>query len=289
MTDFDKAVAIELAQLNSIVYDMYSKNPLTPNFPGFSGYEFVAWIQMRDFDIHSHESAYCFYGFILKKNNEANNYVLVIRGTENAEELYDDFKAATSVPFKGPSDEEHGRVAYGFDRIFETMRVIGADSKLVSSFGAKDFPAQVKAIINKHAARADPQSAQSQKSITVSGHSLGSALATLYAAKIAKDPDLNIALLCTFASPLVGDVAFADWFNGLGIQSWRIVNTMDIVTIVPLTSLGFKHVNQEYHYTPDDMKNSVDCYHRVDTYLNLLDPINFKLYWLCEKFGPNIS
>src|SRR5690348_9367761 len=124
----DLAQAIELGQLNKMAYDMYGKDPLTPKFPGFKDYEFVAWVQMQDFDVHSHESPYCFYGFIVWKTGDANSYVLVIRGTENAEEFYDDFKSATSVPY------EHGKIAYGFNRIFGTLRVVGPDGKSVSTF-----------------------------------------------------------------------------------------------------------------------------------------------------------
>lgn len=279
----DLAQAIELDQLNKIAYDMYGKDPLIPNFPGFKGYEFVAWVQMQDFDFHSHESPYCFYGFIVRKTAEANSYVLVIRGTENAKELYDDFKAASSVPF------EHGKIAYGFDRIFGTMRVVGPDGKSVSQFFAKDFPAQVKATINEHAASAAPEKASTQKSITVTGHSLGSALATLYVAKIAGDKELEVKLLCTFASPLVGDATFANWFDGLRIPSWRVVNFMDQVPRVPPTFLGFRHINQEYRYmSGDDTIDSINCYHAMDTYLHLLDPSRFDLGG-CQYIGPPIG
>lgn len=279
------AQAIELGQLNKIAYDMYGKDPVTPKFPGFKDYEFVAWVQMRDFDVHSLESPYCFYGFIVRKAAEANSYVLVIRGTANAEELYDDFKAASSI------SSEHGKTAKGFDLIFETMRVVGSDGKSISKFWAKDFPAQVKATIDKHAASAATQGASTQKSITVTGHSLGSALATLYVAKVSGDGDkeLEVKLLCTFASPLVGDATFANWFDGLRIPSWRIVNFMDQVTRVPPTFLGFRHINQEYRYTSgNDTINSINCYHAIDTYLHLLDPENFDLGG-CQYIGPPIG
>lgn len=49
-------------------------------------------------------------------------------------------------------------------------------------------------------------------------------------------------LLCTFASPLVGDANFASVFNGLGLTSWRVDNAPDLVTKVPP---GFVHVDTE--------------------------------------------
>ena len=283
MIDFtpaQRAEAVELAKLNDIAYQMYPKDPLKPKFPDFPGYVFVAWIQMQDFDMHSRELPYCFYGFIVQKKDDLNSFILVVRGTQKTVELYDDCMAAMSTPF-----QKGGNVAYGFDRIFQTMRVMAADGTLISAFGAMDFPTQVKIAIEKHVSKLNPQGSAPAKSITVTGHSLGSALATLYVAKIANDQNLCVRLLCTFASPLVGDAGFADWFNKLGIQSWRIANKLDVVTTVPP---GLKHIEKEYS-ADADVKNSIDCQHAIETYLHLIDPANFELRWLCKKFGPDIT
>ena len=66
----------------------------------------------------------------------------------------------------------------------------------------------------------------------VTGHSLGGALATLCAADI--KGTLGIApILYTFASPRVGDPAFAARFMAECPETWRVVNTEDLITNVP--------------------------------------------------------
>jgi hypothetical protein len=65
------------------------------------------------------------------------------------------------------------------------------------------------------------------------GHSLGAALATL--AALRRKPQA----LYTFASPRVGNKAFANSFSGLPI--YRIVDDKDMLTLLPPESLGLHH------------------------------------------------
>lgn len=71
----------------------------------------------------------------------------------------------------------------------------------------------------------------------VIGHSLGGALATLAGADLASRG--KSVSMYNFASPRTGDPAFADKFNATITDSWRIANTEDIVTTVPLSTLVF--------------------------------------------------
>jgi triacylglycerol lipase len=76
----------------------------------------------------------------------------------------------------------------------------------------------------------------------VTGHSLGAALALLAAADLA---DTGAAMY-SFAGPRVGDPAFANAFNRQVGQAWRVTNTEDVVTTVPLATpilLPGEHVN----------------------------------------------
>src|SRR5690348_1185635 len=66
------------------------------------------------------------------------------------------------------------------------------------------------------------------------GHSLGAALATLAAAR--RSPHA----VYTFASPRVGNVAFADSLRSVPV--YRIVDDQDAFTRLPPESLGFHHV-----------------------------------------------
>lgn len=78
-------------------------------------------------------------------------------------------------------------------------------------------------------------------------------------------------LLSTLASPRVGDYDFKTIFDGLGIQSWRIVNEPDLIPNTPY--FGFWHIETEYEY--DSGWSTIpwpECWHSIYTYLHLLDP-----------------
>ncbi len=84
---------------------------------------------------------------------------------------------------------------------------------------------------------------------------------------------LRLDLLCTFASPKVGDHDFAASFDQLtGFKSWRVVNQLDIVPNLP--PVGFEHVDTLYAYNSGLVVNPLlpSCCHSLDTYLHLLDP-----------------
>jgi triacylglycerol lipase len=72
-----------------------------------------------------------------------------------------------------------------------------------------------------------------QRSVWFTGHSLGAALATLAARRYA-----DVAGLCTYGSPRVGDRAFA---NGFRINVYRFVNNDDVVTKIPLPG-SYRHI-----------------------------------------------
>lgn len=74
----------------------------------------------------------------------------------------------------------------------------------------------------------------------ITGHSLGGALATLYAVRLA-DAGLNVAGLYTFGSPRVGCRCFAQRADyTLSGRHFRVVHGNDIVPRVPRT-LRYKH------------------------------------------------
>jgi len=72
-------------------------------------------------------------------------------------------------------------------------------------------------------------------SVVVTGHSLGAGLAILATADLVNS-GVAAAGMYNFAGPRVGDLAFAAKFNQQVGVSWRVVNTEDIVTTVPLAT-----------------------------------------------------
>jgi triacylglycerol lipase len=277
LAPLDAAKAVGLGLIVDACYDMHDKNPgdLRPPLPDTitADYFLVGWVQMRDFFIG--EGPYVFYGLLLKLKSDPTQAVLAIRGTVGFDEWYADFRSIVPKDWTGP-----GQVGDGFDRIYQTMRIVKPTDPSVQEEStsraltdAGPFEAQVAAAVGHHANRnasAEVEAQAPSPTLDVVGHSLGSALATLYVAKNAHANLLGTPLLCTFASPLVGNATFANWFDGLSVTSWRIVNDLDIVTKVP--AIGFQHVARLYEYNSGfDTVPTPGCFHSLDTYLHLLD------------------
>ncbi len=75
----------------------------------------------------------------------------------------------------------------------------------------------------------------------ITGHSLGAALATVCTQRLEHTPAFQerIAACYTYGSPRVGDSHFDMEFKS---PIYRVVNTTDIVTVVPLLLMGYIHV-----------------------------------------------
>jgi Lipase (class 3) len=261
----DHARAATYGELVMAAYKMYENDPtkLTPKpccIP--AGYKFHAWVQMQDFFFG--ETNWKFYGILAVNTSETNKYVLAIRGTEGWEEWFDDFVSTMIlVPLN-----DFGKVGDGFLKIYQTLRVVcpltGEDQGGESLEREGSFAKQVAAAIRR--CTAEPSN------VVLTGHSLGGALATLYVADhIAVQPSgITIPLICTFASPKVGDYDFAVKFNDLGVTSWRIVDEPDPIPMLPL--VGFYHVQTEYPFSSlSFVVWTPACFHYLETYLHWLD------------------
>ena len=66
------------------------------------------------------------------------------------------------------------------------------------------------------------------KPLFITGHSLGGALATIAAKRLRHDS--GIAACYTFGSPRVGDTV---WVSGIRTPVYRVVNAVDVVTMLP--------------------------------------------------------
>lgn len=86
----------------------------------------------------------------------------------------------------------------------------------------------------------------------ITGHSLGAALATLMAARLAQDKVYGVHAVHTFGSPRVGDAEFARAYEAaLGHCTFRVVNGEDLVTRVPPGALHYEHVGQVVYFDTD--------------------------------------
>lgn len=105
------------------------------------------------------------------------------------------------------------------------------------------------------------------KALYITGHSLGAALGTLFAARLLGEPAAATwrFQLYTFGSPLVGNRTFAAAFDRrMQGRVFRLVHGGDIVTQVPPRALQFSHVGEMLHLTkPDGLRREVSSLDRL--------------------------
>jgi len=115
-----------------------------------------------------------------------------------------------------------------------------------------------------------------RKRLFVAGHSLGAALATLAVPDLAVSTGFKSPIVYTYASPRVGDKAFAQAYDRqCGKRSFRIANTSDLVVSIPLPVpfLGFiggffTHVETPIDFTVQE--EDLEKNHVIETYITAL-------------------
>jgi hypothetical protein len=174
------------------------------------GLELVKWIEHKKSDTQ---------GFVAIKDK---SIYVVWRGSESKKDFQND-ASIDKVPFINEGEKVH----IGFKSSWES--VVG------DTYDAIDT-----ALENLQGEATD---------ITVSGHSLGGAVATLYAHSIKKHyPHYNVKSL-TIGSPRVGNKVFKENYDKSGIDTLRIVHKNDLVTHVPY--IKFHHVNYQVRLDTD--------------------------------------
>ncbi|HXR39240.1 MAG TPA: hypothetical protein VN776_09105 [Terracidiphilus sp.] len=284
----DKPTAFFYGQFVQAAYAMFanpqSPDPLRPEPSGIpAGYELGAWIHMSDFVLDITELK--FYGIVAHSVEEHGASIVAIRGTEGAIEWIDD-AAAILVPFRQiPSA---GRVAFGFDKIYNSLKVVKYTPRAARELAAGaepeaytgSFGEQLEQLAISHERErglepAIEGRARPKRPTVVTGHSLGAALATLFVMENDEKGKFDISSLCTFASPRVGNMEFVHLFNRLPINSWRIVNIRDVVPRLPPhipILLDYGHVDVAYPFDSSTFaRNSLVCWHSMDTYQHWLD------------------
>ena len=292
----DKQEAILYGRFVNAIYAIFKRDPTllrpepAPNdIP--DPYELVAWLNMSDFTFWGREIPK-FYGILCRHREQKHNFVLAIRGTEGAVEWFDDAMAFL-VRFRQVPNA--GRVARGFDKIYSTLKVVKRHPDAKGTFAIRPAgePQPAREEMSGSFAEQLEQLADTleepvlqeqiriakekrpRRSFVVTGHSLGSALATLFVMENKEKNKFDISTICTFASPRVGSGEFVRQFNLLPLDSWRIVNRQDIVPKVPLhipLLFGYQHVQTESVFSSaGEVKWNLSCWHAMSTYLHWLD------------------
>ncbi|GFZ96910.1 lipase [Paenibacillus marchantiophytorum] len=155
------------------------------------------------------------FGFIAESDGQI---VIVFRGTHSTSDWISD-SIARQIVF--PYAKEGGLSHKGFTDIYESARK------------------QILAALRKLSA---------DKTLYITGHSLGGALAALCAADLATNTKFKSPSVYTFASPRVGNPTFAELFNRRTGPHYRIYNTNDIVPDLPPVIYKSLRTDKIYHY-----------------------------------------
>lgn len=193
-------------------------------------------------------------GLVLQASG-AGDIVIAIRGTEGIQEWIHD---AQFLPKPCPFMAAAGHTEDGFTDMYQSMR-IGLDpasSTLVQSLPKLEFPRPIT-------------------SLTICGHSLGGALATLLALDVAVNTSFTPAVY-TYASPRTGDPQFVSIYNHAVPNTVRIANRLDLVPKLPLPPLyehvlGLNELTSATIVPPKILiKPELACLHILTSYLFLL-------------------
>ena len=202
-TSFSTANAQILAQASAVAYDTRERCAKWANVSGFTG----------AFDFFDNQDT---QGFVTE-NSDA--IIVAFRGTQPNRPMdwFADFRATCD-----PWDHTNaGKVHSGF---YRALRKVWG----VTLANGEILP---RRLVNR-----------GSKTVWITGHSLGGALAELCAAQALFVSKIPVQGVYTFGQPRVGTKDFADAVNAkLGSGIFRFVNDRDIVPRVPLFSMGFCH------------------------------------------------
>lgn len=191
-----------------------------------------------------------YYGFVAQLIGKPNVFVAVVRGTNGILEWIED---AEFISMPHPAG---GQVERGFYGVYGSMqyRPIGGDI----------LPA-ARGIAN----------AVGLGSLTVLGHSLGSALATYLTFDLAHESKLGARVQgCFFASPRTGNTEFVRVFDQR-VQTYQLFNyELDVVPRVPRGS-GYADLPRVVWIEGDNSQAKIrfdlGCHHHIVCYCSMLD------------------
>jgi len=184
-------------------------------------------------------------GIIAQSASDDADIYIAVRGTVGIWEWLQDGKF---LPRPFPNVSGSGFTEDGFTDMYLSFSVTPSPSTT--------FVQDVKALLPSNAM------------VTIAGHSLGAALATLLALDMAANANFPLAVY-TLASPRVGDLNFHNLFNHVVPNAYRVANRLDIVPQTP-PALLYLHVGDETELVPSGIKYDLACEHALTSYFNML-------------------
>lgn len=194
-------------------------------------------------------------GFSFKSSQgiviQHENYVVAaFRGTDELVDWLDNVKAS---PTEGPLGNVHSGFYNALLDIWERQGMWDSIQKLRER-GTDDSVAKDKIWLKGLQ--------KPKRSLWLTGHSLGGAMATLAAAWLS-ERKIPFSGAYTFGQPRVGDDKFQVAFDTKLIKRFfRFQNNNDIVTRVPARLMGYEHVGRYIHITEKrELKADVSWWH----------------------------
>jgi predicted lipase len=260
----DVMTAIQIGQLQNVTYDT-APSDLTNKAgqalsAGGTNYTVVTTIYANDLATDMNPSRgddEVSIGLICQAA-KTGDVVITIRGTEGTQEWIQDAEFLhVPCPFLAGA----GHTEDGFTAMYESLRtgVASNSPTVVNALAKLSFP-------------------QPASSLTICGHSLGGALATLLALDVAANTAFSSPAVYTFGSPRTGDSLFASTYDQVVKNSYRIANRLDIVPTLP-PPVDYDHVLNPCELNPIRfsplppkilVKFNPECEHSLQTYLYLL-------------------
>ncbi|XP_051125333.1 phospholipase A1-Igamma1, chloroplastic [Andrographis paniculata] len=204
--------------------------------------------------------------------------VVAWRGTVAPSEWYDNMQRKLE-----PIGEGESKVEHGFLSLYASKN---GTTRYNKSSASEQVMREIKRLIDYYHGIGE------EVSLTITGHSLGGALALLNAYEAARNfPELPISVI-SFAAPRVGNIAFRDELYQLGVKTLRITIKQDIVPRMPGIVLNeslqrFDDITGplEWIYTHVGVELKLDVssspylkkglnlvgFHMLETYLHLVD------------------
>ncbi|RDA86965.1 hypothetical protein CP532_6747, partial [Ophiocordyceps camponoti-leonardi (nom. inval.)] len=189
----------------------------------------------------------------------ANEVIIAFKGSEGFRDTVTDIRFF-HVPLEtvGVTDCNGCQVHKGFLRSWNSV--------------ANDTVEMVKGLVESHPGM----------KITITGHSLGGALASLATASFRS---LGFAVKTyTYGQPRTGDQKYADFIDGLTRNTmFRVTHGNDFVPRVPYQFLGYHHHSTEYWQSVDEpiAAKTFKCVGQ--------DPEDCNLSTSASAFGPNAA
>jgi hypothetical protein len=233
---------------------------VTVSFGGIdTSYEVVTTVYANDLatDMHPERGKHRVSIGLVLQDPTTGDAVIAVRGTEGIHEWMQDVRfLLVPCPFLVGA----GRTEDGFTAMYLSF----------TTDPAPGSPAVSKAL-------AKLRWRKPVKTLTICGHSLGGALATLLAMDVAVNTEFTDPMVYSYASPRAGDGAFAATYDHAVQRTCRIANRMDLVPKLPLPPL-YEHVAGLYDLNPVTfgppprvlVKTDLVCEHVLTTYLHLL-------------------